>query len=161
MVKVSGFPMEARTDAILRCLMAAKPASDGGCAASIGFIRFHWIDDTSGVAECRSVEAAKALVTAASEAAGAAAAVVGASPATRVADPLNLKLEDMVLAGMGGEGGGREVKDEDRSSQNDAAGSGGGDSAKIAEAGTETKAGAAEPRGKKRPRPEDDQLLAT
>lgn len=136
--------------------MAAKPASNGGCATSVGYIRFHWIDDTSGVAECQSVEAANVLVTAAREAAEAAAAVIDGSSAARVADPLNLKLEDMALVGMGGEGGGREGADEDRTMQNDAEGGGDGDGAKIAEAGTKTETGATEPRGKKRARPGDD-----
>ena len=63
---------------------------------------FHWIDDTSGLAECPSAEGARALLEAAATAAAAAAAAGDASvaksePPPRVVDPTQLGLEDMKL----------------------------------------------------------------
>ncbi|CAN0424081.1 unnamed protein product, partial [Laminaria digitata] len=90
-VHVSGFPSAARTDAVMRPLKAVD-----GCAS----VWFHWIDDTSGVAELPSEDGAKALLEAAGSAAAAAAAAAGAvvgAAAEGVVDPTQLVLADMKL----------------------------------------------------------------
>lgn len=151
-VHVSGFPSTARTDAIMRPIKAVD-----GCEA----LWFHWIDDKSGVAECKSAEGVTALLEAAAAAAAAAASANGdasagdsTNPAAeaaegeaipRVVDPTKLLLEDMKLAQMdrarllnGGrtpEKEGEEVKMEVEE--------------KVEEQGGEK-------RGAKRPRQEDD-----
>lgn len=111
LVKVSGFPKAAQTDAIVRTLTAAMPTNGEG---EVRPMWFHWIDDTSGVAEFESADAARMLVKVADDATVAAAAVAvpvdmdavtdgdgDDKPVGGVADPLNLKLEDMVLVAMG------------------------------------------------------------
>lgn len=101
---------------------------------------FHWIDDTSGVAECPSAEEAKSLREAAASAAAAASgsggddgagpaamaadtASVGESErAPRVVDPKMLELEDMtfvplnsaLLYGDSGQEGKKEGVEEGR-----------------------------------------------
>lgn len=87
---VSGFPSAARTDAVMRPLKAVN-----------GLERtwFHWIDDTSGVAECQSAEGARSLLEAAAAAIAdaAATALAPASEPSRVVDPEQLLLEDMKI----------------------------------------------------------------
>ncbi|CAN0418686.1 unnamed protein product, partial [Ectocarpus fasciculatus] len=98
-VHLSGFPSAARTDAVLAPIRAVD-----GCEESW----FHWMDDTSGVADCTSVEGAEALLRAAATAADAAAAAAAASgtPAAgggdngEEADPCRLSLGDMKLVQM-------------------------------------------------------------
>lgn len=129
-VHVSGFPSAARTDAVLAPIRAVD-----GCEESW----FHWMDDTSGVADCKSAEGAEALLRAAAAAADAAAAAPAAgTPAAgggdngEEADPCRLSLGDMKLVQM------------DHALLN-----GGGSSAPEAE---EKESGEGTTRGAKRPR---------
>eukprot|EP00752_Nemacystus_decipiens_P005135 g4659.t1 len=113
-VHVRGFPSAARTDAILTPIRAV-----GGCEETW----FHWIDDTSGVAECKTVEGAAALLeaaaTAAAKAEAAATEAAGVSESTeRVVDPLRLLLEDLTLTQMNHAflaGGGKPAEGEEGS----------------------------------------------
>ena len=85
---VGGFPAAARTDAIMTPIKAVSGCEDTW---------FHWIDDTSGVAECQTAEGVAALL----EAAAAAKAAVGVSEsAPRVVDPLRILLQDLTLTQM-------------------------------------------------------------
>lgn len=125
-----------------------------GCDASW----FHWIDGTSGVAECKSAGGVTALLEAAAAAADKAATAAasangdgsarGSSPAAaderepipRVVDPTKLLLEDMKLAQMDRArllNGGRTPEEEVELE------------AKVEQQGGEK-------RGAKRPRQEDD-----
>eukprot|EP00903_Cladosiphon_okamuranus_P008694 g8330.t1 len=94
-VHVGGVPSAVRTDAIMTPIKAV-----GGCEEAW----FHWIDDTSGVAECKTAQGAAALLEAAAAAAAAAAAtaaVGGVSESTpRVIDRSRLLLEDLTLTQM-------------------------------------------------------------
>ncbi|CAN0287360.1 unnamed protein product [Ectocarpus sp. 12 AP-2014] len=99
-VHVSGFPSAARTDAVLAPIRAVD-----GCGDSW----FHWMNDTSGVADCTSAEGAEALLRAAAAAADAAAdasASASGTPAAggggngEAADPCRLSLGDMMLVQM-------------------------------------------------------------
>ncbi|CAB1119948.1 unnamed protein product [Ectocarpus sp. CCAP 1310/34] len=99
-VHVSGFPSAARTDAVLAPIRAVD-----GCGDSW----FHWMDDTSGVADCTSAEGAEALLRAAAAAADAAADASAAASGTLAAgggangeeaDPCRLSLGDMKLVRM-------------------------------------------------------------
>lgn len=94
-VLVSGFSSAARTDAVMAPIKAATKAV-AGCEDP----RFHWIDDTSGVADCKSAEGVTALLEAAAAAAAAAASGGTSEPATRVVDPTRPSLEDFELARM-------------------------------------------------------------
>lgn len=85
-VHVSGFPPAAKTDAVMRPL---KDASECDW--------FHWIDDTSGVAECPSEEAVQALLQAAASASAAASVeAAGVDPPPEV-NPTQLRLSDMKI----------------------------------------------------------------
>lgn len=89
---VGGFPAAARTDAIMTPIKAVSGCEDTW---------FHWIDDTSGVAECQTAEGVAALLEAAAAAAAAAKAAVGVSEsAPRVVDPLRILLQDLTLTQM-------------------------------------------------------------
>lgn len=97
---------------------------------------FHRIDDTSGVAECKTAEGAAALLEAA--AAAAAAGLSESTKTTRVVDPTLLLLEDLKLTQM-----------------DHALLAGGGTPPAEAEA-EEGSGKEGEKRGTKRPRQEDD-----
>lgn len=99
-VHVSGFPSAARTDAVLAPIRAVD-----GCRDSW----FHWMNDTSGIADCTSAEGAEALLRAAAAAADAAADASAAASGTPAAggggngeeaDPCRLSLGDMKLVQM-------------------------------------------------------------
>ena len=88
---VSGFPPAAKTDAVMHPLKAV-----GGCEGTW----FHWIDDTSGVAEMSTAEAAQALLQAVLQAAVSASANADTSISVKKAeadavDPTRLRLGDM------------------------------------------------------------------
>lgn len=58
---------------------------------------FHWVDDTSGVAECPSAEAAQTLLQAAASASAAASVkAAGGDPRPEV-NPTQLSLSDMKI----------------------------------------------------------------
>lgn len=94
MVHVSGFPSEAKTDAVIRPLASVN---------GLGSVRFHWIDDTSGVAECKSSEAARVLLLAGAaarqklQAAAGGEGVAVVSEAKTDVDPIKLSLGDLCI----------------------------------------------------------------
>lgn len=131
MLHVSGFPQEARTDDVLRPLSAV-------CGP--GTVRFHWIDITSGVAECASPEAARLILEAI--AAATASRPDGPSGEAKApkSDSKNLRLEDLCVAPI-------EATSDSRGG--DKSQTGGGDLSSPGEKG--------ETRSRKRPREEGEE----